>query len=72
MRDFPSFHPVEGLTSARKTAYRWFRTGCLPVTSLQNPKTGTILIEDPGKAEISKVALYAPVSSHEQKADIDR
>ena len=42
------------------------------MTSLQNPKTGTILIEDPGKAEISKVALYAPVSSHEQKADIDR
>lgn len=55
-----------------KTAYRWFKAGSLPVPSWQNPKTGTILIDDPGVSDFQGVALYARVSSSGQKSDLDR
>jgi putative resolvase len=55
------------------TAYRWFHDGCLPVpaervgprTILVNPHA--TLLEPP-----TGVGLYARVSSHDQKADLDR
>lgn len=54
-----------------KTAYRWFRLGVLPVPSTQIAKTGTIMVF-PGPRAGNGVALYARVSSHDQKADLDR
>lgn len=54
------------------TAYRWFRSGILPVPHKQMP-TGTILIFDPELSESSRrVAIYGRVSSGGQKSDLDR
>jgi len=53
-----------------KTAYRWFRSGILPVPCRQLP-TGTILVEPP-KETSRTVVLYARVSSADQKTDLDR
>ncbi len=55
----------------RHTAYRWFHAGQLPVPARQLP-TGTILVDEPLPAVNPRVALYARVSSHDQKADLDR
>ena len=52
-----------------KTAYRWFRAGILPVPSRQM-STGTILVDEMQEPEA--VAIYARVSSVDQKADLDR
>ena len=54
------------------TAWRWFRDGQLPVPNEQTA-TGTILVH-PQRAVRAKeeVALYARVSSADQKADLDR
>ncbi|MHB1445469.1 MAG: IS607 family transposase [Acidimicrobiales bacterium] len=56
-----------------QTAWKWFRDGTLPVPAIQTA-TGTILVnpelsspESPGG-----VGLYARVSSHDQKSDLDR
>ncbi len=54
-----------------KTAYRWFHRGVLPVPARQLP-TGTILVDIAPQAPLDGVALYARVSSWEQKADLDR
>ena len=55
------------------TAYRWFHAGVLPVPARQLP-TGTILVEvapvEAGGA--ATVALYARVSSADQRADLDQ
>lgn len=56
---------------AYKTAWIWFRKGLLPVKAIQL-KTGTILVEPEPKPVDGGVALYARVSSHDQKADLDR
>lgn len=53
-----------------KTAHRWFQAGILPVPSRQLP-TGTILV-DPPPQRVERAALYARVSSNDQKADLDR
>ena len=53
-----------------KTAHRWFRAGQLPVRSEQMP-TGTIPVYPTPKNECG-VALYARVSSHDQRADLNR
>jgi putative resolvase len=53
-----------------KTAYRWWRQGTLPVPSRQ-VSARTILVEQPQPAG-GEVALYARVSSHDQRADLDR
>ena len=52
------------------TAYRWFKRGILPAPSVQLP-TGTILVNPP-KPEANGIALYARVSSRDQKADLER
>lgn len=53
-----------------KTAWRWFKQGKLPALTRQLP-TGTILVEEPLEHE-GLAALYARVSSADQKHDLDR
>ena len=52
------------------TAWRMFRDGRLPVPSEQLA-TGTVIVHVPEK-NAAGVALYARVSSDDQKADLDR
>jgi putative resolvase len=59
-----------------KTAYRWWRTGTLPVPARQI-NARVILVDDAASAnraapELSAVGLYARVSSHDQRCDLDR
>ena len=54
------------------TAHRWFKSGILPVPAIQL-ETGTILIQNEIPVQNTKeVVLYARVSSHDQKEDLDR
>ncbi len=56
-------HPV--------TAYRWFRDGKLPVPARR--VGGLILVDAPGASvPTGRVAVYARVSSADQRADLDR
>lgn len=52
-----------------RTAWKWFKAGKLPVSAEQTP-TGTILVKE-GYEPLGKVALYARVSSSDQKRDLD-
>ncbi|TEB07380.1 hypothetical protein Psch_00931 [Pelotomaculum schinkii] len=52
-----------------RTAWKWFKSGKLPVPAEQTP-TGTILIKESGESS-GTVALYARVSSADQKSDLD-
>src|SRR5918992_3591313 len=57
-----------------QTAWKWFRDGKLPVPALQTP-SGTILVQSPADARPPNgggLGLYARVSSHDQRADLDR
>jgi putative resolvase len=54
------------------TAYRWYREGVLPVPAR---KVGRLILVSPGTAAASApggAGLYARVSCHDQKADLDR
>jgi putative resolvase len=55
------------------TAYRWYREGRLPVPV---QKVGRLILVSPETASTGAagggVGLYARVSSHDQKADLDR
>ena len=51
-----------------RTAWRMWKANTLPVPAYQLP-TGTIVLAEPKELG---VALYARVSSHDQKADLDR
>jgi putative resolvase len=56
-----------------QTAWKWFRDGKLPVPALQTP-SGTILVQsaaDAGPPDDGGLGLYARVSSHDQRADLD-
>jgi putative resolvase len=53
------------------TAYRWWKDGTLPVPAHQTA-TGMILVDARDQAAEGRVALYARVSSHDQRADLDR
>lgn len=53
-----------------RTAYRWFHAGRLPVAARQLG-TGTILVDPPAR-DAGEVAVYARVSSADQRADLDR
>ncbi len=53
-----------------RAALNWFHAGTLPVPARQLP-TGTILVDPPVKNTGSVVA-YCRVSSHDQKADLER
>ncbi len=54
-----------------KTAWRWFKDGKLPMPVEQTP-TGTILVKENTDNTDELVALYARVSSSDQKQDLDR
>jgi putative resolvase len=56
-----------------QTAYRWFRRGTMPVPARRLP-SGTILVEVPSSGGLPdrRVVLYARVSAHDQRADLDR
>jgi len=54
-----------------QTAWRLWRTGRLPLPATQLP-TGTILVYPPEVLRVGGAALYARVSSHDQKADLER
>ena len=55
------------------TAYRWYREGTLPVPA---QKVGLWILVSPDTAAglllAERAGLYARVSSHDQKADLDR
>jgi predicted site-specific integrase-resolvase len=54
-----------------KTAWRWYKAGQLD--AYQTP-TGTVIVRDPSMIEpiTGRVALYARVSSADQKEDLQR
>lgn len=55
-----------------QTAWRWWRDGKLPVPARQTA-TGTILVEVPAAGGVAPgVVVYARVSSHDQRADLDQ
>jgi putative resolvase len=56
-----------------QTAYRWFRQGRMPVPARRLP-SGTILVQVPGSDGVPDqgAVLYARVSAHDQRADLDR
>jgi putative resolvase len=62
---------VQGID--RSTAYRWYREGKLPVPVR---KVGRLILVSPETATAAAtsagVGLYARVSSHEQRTDLDR
>lgn len=54
------------------TAWRWFKAGKLPVRAVKTP-TGMILVEEESLLTPSTDAwIYARVSSHDKKDDLDR
>jgi putative resolvase len=59
---------------AYMTAWRWFKNGKMPVKTIQTP-SGMILVEEKIGAEtrtrFKSTAIYARVSSHDQKKDLD-
>jgi putative resolvase len=55
-----------------QTAYRWFREGTLPVPAVRVNQRTVWVNPDRGDAVVGGVGLYARVSSHDQKADLDR
>jgi predicted site-specific integrase-resolvase len=55
-----------------QTALRWFHAGTLPIPAYQNPKTYTVVVNPPPDPKEQGVALYARVSSADQKADLER
>ncbi len=55
-----------------QTAWRWFRDGQLPVPAVRTA-TGTILVQLPvDTAGSARTVIYARVSSHDQRGDLDR
>jgi putative resolvase len=57
-----------------QTAYRWFREGTLPVPARRvGPRTILVNVEAAAaSSNTGGVGLYARVSSHDQKADLER
>ena len=56
------------------TAYRWFKNGTLPVPARRvGPRTILVNIDaNTSPSATGGVGLYARVSSHDQKSDLDR
>jgi putative resolvase len=54
-----------------QTAWKWFKDGTLPVNARQTA-TGTIVVDVPAVSTAGGVALYARVSSSDQREDLDR
>ena len=57
----------------KQTAYRWFREGTLPVPARRvGPRTILVSMGTAAKEDTGGAGLYARVSSHDQRADLDR
>jgi len=54
-----------------QTAYRWFRQDTMPVPA-RRLASGTILVDAPGGQLGGRAVVYARVSAHDQRADLDR
>lgn len=55
------------------TAYRWFKSGKLPVSATQT-KTGTILVEDQSifnQDQSEKIVIYCRVSNQSRKNELN-
>lgn len=56
-----------------QTAYRWFREGTLPVPAVRVNSRSVLVAPDAAVIPAQGgIGLYARVSSHDQKADLDR
>jgi putative resolvase len=55
-----------------QTAYRWFREGSLPVPAVRVNQRTVLVNPDAVEAAGGGVGLYARVSSHDQRGDLDR
>jgi putative resolvase len=56
-----------------QTAYRWFSEGTLPVPAVRvNQRTVLVSPDTPAEPATAGYGLYARVSSHDQKPDLDR
>lgn len=56
-----------------QTAYRWFREGTLPVPAVRvNSRSVLVWPDAPTRSATNAYGLYARVSSHDQKGDLDR
>ena len=56
-----------------QTAYRWFREGRLPVPAVRvNQRTVLVAPNAATSAPAAALGLYARVSSHDQRSDLDR
>lgn len=56
-----------------QTAYRWFREGTLPVPAVRvNSRSVLVAPEAAISAPTTALGLYARVSSHDQRGDLDR
>ena len=56
-----------------QTAYNWFRAGTLPVPPVRvNQRTILVAPDAALEQPASALGLYARVSSHDQKGDLDR
>ncbi len=56
----------------RHTAYRWFREGTLPVPAERVGRLILVRTAPAGEGAAAGVVIYARVSSHDQRADLDR
>ncbi len=61
---------AESVGVNRHTAYRWFREGMLPVPAERVGRL--ILVKSAEASSTGGAVLYARVSSHDQRADLDR
>ena len=52
------------------TAWRWWKAGKLPVPAYQSP-SGSIIVQFPDSLS-GRAVIYARVSSHDQRPDLDR
>ncbi|MGO9509565.1 MAG: IS607 family transposase, partial [Mycobacterium sp.] len=60
---------AESVGVNRHRAYRWFREGALPVFAERVGRL--ILVKSDAAAAVAGVVLYARVSRHDQRADLD-
>jgi putative resolvase len=63
---------AESVGVNRHTAYRWFREGTLPVPAERVGRLILVRTTPAGEGAAGGVVIYARVSSHDQRADLDR
>lgn len=56
----------------KHTAYRWYREGKLPVPARRVGKLILVNVDGAVSAENTRTVVYARVSSHDQRTDLDR